>query len=252
MNIKTLARARRLVQTIFLLSFPVTLNFMSPYVIVDGAWQGIVSGSALLFVIMLLTSPLLGRAWCSWVCPAGAIQDLLAGVNNQRVVSKIADRLKFVIWGLWLGSIVWGFALAGFKAINPLHLTDAGSSVDAPLLYITNFGVILIFSVVSLALGRRGACHSICWMAPFMILGRSSATKLKLPGLRIVASSERCTSCKACETVCPMSLGIGALAKAGTPEHPECIQCGECVAACRSHALDLRCAKPQNPHPVQG
>jgi hypothetical protein len=44
------------------LSFPVTLNFLSPYVIIDGAMKGIVNGSLIMFGLMFLSSLFLGRA----------------------------------------------------------------------------------------------------------------------------------------------------------------------------------------------
>lgn len=44
------------------LSFPVTLNFLSPYVIIDGAMNGIVNGSLIMFGLMFLSSLFLGQA----------------------------------------------------------------------------------------------------------------------------------------------------------------------------------------------
>lgn len=244
MNITIFRRLRALSQTLFLLTFPVTLNWFSPYVIVDGAFQGLVTGSALVFAALLLGSPFLGRSWCAWVCPAGTIQDQLSRTNNRPVRGRISRGLKYLIWGLWMGTIAWGFASAGFQALAPLHLTESGISVDGPLKYITYFGVIAIFTLVALPLGRRGACHSICWMAPFMVLGRKVGNALHVPGLRVVPDTGKCTSCNRCEEVCPMSLRIGAMARAGKTEDRDCIQCGECVGSCRSQALSLRFCRP--------
>jgi hypothetical protein len=48
-----------------------TINYFSPYVIVDGASQGIVNGSFISFALMFLSALFLGRLWCGWACPAG-------------------------------------------------------------------------------------------------------------------------------------------------------------------------------------
>ncbi len=239
-------RMRYLVQTVSMLVFPVTLNYMSPYVILDGAFQGIVTGSALLFAALFLTAPFLGRSWCAWVCPAGGIQDLLAKTKPSRfggAKGKGADLVKYLIWAVWMGTITFAFSRAGIRAVHPLHLTETGISVDAPLRYITYYGVIAIFFVAALLLGRRAACHSLCWMAPFMILGRKLGDLARLPGIRLVASPERCVSCGNCARVCPMSLDVGTMAKTGKAGHTECIQCGLCTEGCPAGALRLRFGK---------
>jgi hypothetical protein len=51
------------------LSFPVTMNFLSPYVIIDAAQQGIVIG-AWRCSADVRVSAFLGRAWCGWVASA--------------------------------------------------------------------------------------------------------------------------------------------------------------------------------------
>jgi len=66
---------RRTLLLVTWLLFPIVMNFLSPYVIIDGAFQGIVSGSFILFGILFISSLFLGRLWCSWVCPAAGIQE---------------------------------------------------------------------------------------------------------------------------------------------------------------------------------
>lgn len=49
------------------LLFPITIFYFSPYLIIDGAAQGVVTGSLLVFAALLLSGLLLGRAFCGWV-----------------------------------------------------------------------------------------------------------------------------------------------------------------------------------------
>ncbi|MCK7479114.1 MAG: hypothetical protein M0C28_18415 [Candidatus Moduliflexus flocculans] len=61
-------KTRDLLSFISFLLFPITLNFFSPYVSIDGAMAGVVSGSVLVFLLMFLSGLFFGRGWCSYVC----------------------------------------------------------------------------------------------------------------------------------------------------------------------------------------
>lgn len=45
-----------------MLLFPVTINYLSPYLIIDAAGQGIINGSFIVFIGLFLTSLVFGRA----------------------------------------------------------------------------------------------------------------------------------------------------------------------------------------------
>jgi hypothetical protein len=49
-------RIRKTLIIISFLLFPVIMNFLSPYVIIDGASQGIISGSFIIFGLMFLSA----------------------------------------------------------------------------------------------------------------------------------------------------------------------------------------------------
>ncbi len=63
---------RHLILLISLLLFPLTLNYFSPYLIVVGASRGIITGSFIVFIVLLLSSLFLGRFFCGWLCPDGS------------------------------------------------------------------------------------------------------------------------------------------------------------------------------------
>jgi polyferredoxin len=215
------------------LLFPVVMNFLSPYVIIDGAFQGIVSGSFLLFSGLFISSLFVGRLWCGWVCPAAGLQEASFAINNRRVRGKRLDWIKWIIWVLWIGVIVFGFITAGgFAKVDPLHLTDSGISVDAPQKYFIYYIVIAIVFGLAVIVGRRAFCHAGCWMAPFMILGRKIRNGLNTPALRLTAETEKCINCKKCTRVCSMSLDVNAMVQARKMENAECILCGKCIDIC--------------------
>ena len=64
-------KVRKTLLFISMLLFPVTLNYLSPYLVIRGGFEGVVSGNALLFAGLFLSSLFFGRAYCGWLCPAG-------------------------------------------------------------------------------------------------------------------------------------------------------------------------------------
>jgi len=213
------------------LLFPVVMNFLSPYVIIDAAFHGIISGSFILFGILFTSSLFVGRLWCGWVCPAAGLQEAAFAVNVRRV--RKIDWLKWVIWVLWLGVIILGAIIAGgFSRVDPLYLTESGISVDEPLKYITYYLVLIVIFALSIFVGRRAFCHSACWMAPFMILGRKVRNLLNTPALRLTSEPEKCIDCEKCNRVCSMSLDVNQMVRNSSMENAECILCGKCIAAC--------------------
>ena len=240
----TRQRTRKALLILSFLLFPITMNYLSPYVIIDGASQGIVNGSLVVFGLMFLSALFFGRLWCGWACPAGAVGEICFPVNDFPVNLKKIDWIKWAIWIPWLGIILASAVLAGgYKTLNLLLDTQNGISVagavDRPIIiaYIIYYCVVGIFVALSFFVGRRAGCHALCWMAPFMILGRKLRNRTPWPSLRLKASPDRCSDCKTCTTNCPMSLDVNALVHAGRMEHPECILCGSCVDNCARHAI---------------
>jgi polyferredoxin len=221
------------------ISFPITMNYLSPYVIVDGAMQGIVNASLILFGLMFLSSLMLGRAWCGWICPGAGMQEIIEPLNSHRVKGSRLDWIKWLIWIPWISIILWLVVQAGgYKSVDFFHLTESGVSVDTPLKYITYYFVVMLMMGIAALVGRRASCHAICWMAPFMILGRWIRNRFGWPSLQLEANTSACTNCKQCTRDCLMSLDVNAMVQAGQMENSECILCGTCIDHCPSHVID--------------
>ena len=232
-------RIRRTILLVSMLFFPVTLNYLSPYLVISGSWEGVLSGSGLLFAAQFASAVLFGRAWCGWACPAGAVADAAAPMQTK-APRRWLNGLKYAIWVPWLAAIVAGFvASGGLSQVNVIYLTDGGISVHAPAGYIIYFAVVGLIVVLSLTLGKRAFCHSLCWMAPFLVIGNWLRETLRLPGLRLTTRPDRCIGCGACTRACPMSLSVQAMAQAGNMRNSECILCGGCADACPKDVLCL-------------
>jgi polyferredoxin len=226
-------RLRKNILLVMFLLFPVVYYYLSPYLIIMGASEGIISGSFIMFGLMFLVSFFLGRAFCGWVCPAGGEQDLCGRLRNKRVNGRAIDWIKYVIWIPWISIIVFTFYKSGgIKSADFFYQTFHGISISnlpSLLFFIFVAGVI---ALIALAIGRRGFCHTICWMAPFMIIGRKLRNIINLPALSLSSDKEKCIDCKICNLKCPMSLEVNNMAKSGNMESSECILCGNCIDVC--------------------
>jgi ferredoxin-type protein NapH len=237
-------RVRKALVILAFLSFPITMNYLSPYVIIDGAMNGIVNGSLVMFGLMFVSSLFLGRLWCGWVCPGGGMQEIVEPVNNKPVQGRRLDWIKWLIWVPWVALIAWlAIQAGGYRSVNLLLHTQNGISVagtpDRPIFiaYIIYYVVIGLFVGLAIFVGRRAGCHTFCWMAPFMIIGRWIRNRFGWPSLRLKANASACADCKKCTSNCPMSLDVNAMVQLGKMENTECILCGTCVDNCAKNAI---------------
>jgi len=246
MKIKQLPGRQRVRKGLLLLSFllfPVTLYYFSPALILQGASEGVINGSFLVFTAMFVVSLFLGRAWCGWVCPAGALQELAMPVNARRLPRGKVDWIKWAIWIPWIALIaVLAIGAGGYRSVDPFYQIEGGLTLaipagDGPPWWMIYFIILLLFAGLAVAFGRRAGCRTVCWMAPFMILGRWLRNRAGWPALRLAAAPDRCTGCMTCTRECPMSLDVHAMAKRAAMEDAECILCGACVDGCPQQAL---------------
>ncbi len=237
---------RRGLLIISALSFPFTIFMFSPMLSIHGASEGVVNASVLVFVALFVSSLFLGRAFCGWLCPCGALQDWGCQVNNTPLTRR--HWIKFVVWVPWV--IVLGILLLrnhAFRHIDFFFPVHGGLFLHDTQSYRVYYMVIALFVVLSFALGRRPFCHYLCWMAPFMIIGRTLRNIVRFPSLQIVADRGRCDeNCRICTEQCPMSLDVDSMVRSEQMEHPECILCGHCVDGCPENALQYTFSGKRN------
>lgn len=234
-------RVRRLALLVSFLLFPITIFYFSPVLVIEGALSGAVVGSTIAFGLQFLLAIVLRRAWCGWLCPAGGLQELEADAVGKPAKLGWRVRIKYAIWVPWMCSIAaCAWVAGGFALVDPLAGIPGGVSMNNPLGLPIYFGIVALFFVPNLVLGRRAMCHCICWMAPFMVLGEKLGSALRVPQLHVSAEADRCVGCGKCDRACPMSLPVEQLAQGGAIVDAECIQCAACADACPKDVLKLR------------
>ncbi|WP_035773017.1 4Fe-4S binding protein [Butyrivibrio sp. VCD2006] len=224
------------------LLFPITIWYFSPYLIIQAAAEHIINGSFIVFVLMLILSMVLGRAWCGYLCPAGGLQECAAMIKDKPVKQGKFNLIKYVIWTVWIIAVITTFILGkNDVTINPFYMTDHGISVSQIYSYIIYYGVILLLVLPALIHGKRAACHYICWMAPFMVIGSSVGRFLHIPQLHIEADKDKCINCGRCSKACPMGLDVKKMVAEGVNSKcTECTLCGACVDECAKDVLKYR------------
>ena len=231
-------KIRRLIIFTALFLFPLTLNYFSPYVSVDGAMAGIVSGSVLVFLLMFLSGLFFSRSWCGWGCPVAGLSELGGAINNRSVPAKRLKIIRYTVFFIWFGVLITGFILAGgIRSVDPFHLTEQYVSVDEPIKYMIYYMILFLIFGLTVGIGRRGACHTICWMSPFLVGGYHLGRLLRFPQLRIVTEPEKCIACKACDKKCPMSIPVSSFVQEGEIASSDCILCLECADSCPKQVL---------------
>jgi len=226
-------KARRILLTLMVILFPLIYYYFSPYLIIMGATEGVISGSFIVFASMFIGSLFFGRIFCGWLCPAGGLQELCFKANSKDFKGGRWNWTKYFIWAPWIAIIgIMFFQAGGIAAIDPLYQTYYGISIadiQSLILFLIIAG---LFAGIALAAGKRASCHTVCWMAPFMIIGRKIRNAINLPSLRLVSNKEKCINCKLCDKKCPMSLKVNEMVQAENMENAECILCGSCVDNC--------------------
>lgn len=235
-------RIRKTTLLISLILFPITMWYFSPYIIINAAMEHVINGSFIVFSAMLVFSAFLGRVWCGYLCPAGGLQECTLLINEKPAKQGKRDKIKYVIWIIWICAVIVTFVMGkNDVTINPFYMTDHGISIAGIYNYVVYYGVIFLLLMPALIHGRRAACHYICWMAPFMVIGSSIGSFLHLPQLHIEADKDKCISCGKCSRACPMGLDVKKMVAEGkNAKCTECIQCGACIDECPREVLKYR------------
>ena len=150
---------RKLLLIISLLLFPITIWYMSPYLIIQGAMDGIITGSFVVFTCMLLGSIFCGRLFCAWLCPMGGMQECLVAVNAKNPKQGWKNYIKYVIWIIWIIAVVLCFIFRKKEiTVDFFYMTDHGISISNIYNYVIYYGIIFLVLIPTVLFGKRKFC----------------------------------------------------------------------------------------------
>lgn len=166
-----------------------------------------------IFVLSAVLSVVLGRFYCSWICPMN---------TSFRLINLIYGKLKIKRFNTptFLKRRVFRYGLLILFLGSMLVINKLGLNLN-PLLYITLFSILLTLFFEE-AFWHRHLC-------PFgTILSLTSRKAVH----RLNIEEETCIECGKCQLTCPSSSIITIENGKRRNVSSECLLCGNCVDVC--------------------
>ena len=227
---------QRIRLSIIILSFflyPITFAYISCPIITEAAYQGILTGGLIVFVLLFFSSLIFGRFWCGYLCPSGGLQEIYHLVFKRKLLTRKLYWVKYFIFLGIYGTLFYAiWSVGGLKTVDLWYRTDNGISITAVGGLASFLGPVIVISIFALILGKRGFCHTFCPIAVMLILGRKVRNLVRWPALQLRADRDKCIDCYKCSEGCPMSLDVNRMVHEGKMEQADCILCGACVDTC--------------------
>ncbi len=162
-------------------------------------------------IALLLFTLIVGRAFCSWICPFGAILDFCGKLSNllelkrKELPEVIQDRN--IKYGVLIGFLAIS-ALLGrqvFCDICPLgtfYRTTGPYGFAFPWLILFPLSILFGLIIIAFIYKPRAWCMYICPLGAFI------AAEDKVSMMRVQLPSDSCIECKQCEKICPMEIPL--------------------------------------------
>ena len=220
------------------------VNTADPILVISNALsqRALPTALALSLAAPVLLALLMGKVFCSHLCPARLLFDIAQGLRAalQRFGVELPAWRSDARFGGYV--LLGGFlaSLASSVAVWLFILPYVSFSVALFLLITSGTGMVLLvvalgWFVVDLGLAPGYFCHNIC-PTGFLLeqLGRLSLLKLRKK------QPQACPpSCNLCQRACPF-----ALQPSEGKHTPACNNCGACVPACPSDRLGRQVLLP--------
>lgn len=199
------------------------------------------------FVGWLIVTLLLGRVYCSSVCPLGALQDAVGhihrrsrGASHHYSYRAPLSILRNCTVALTLGALVTGITfipaiLDPYSIYGRMLNSSLGALVhtDSPGITVTWIGAALSAATLAaiIILVRKGGrlwCNTICPVGTTLgYISRHSVMRMDI-------DTDLCVHCGKCEDVCK---GECIDLKVSTVDGSRCVNCFNCVSVCPTGAI---------------
>lgn len=215
---------------------PISALMSLKSLVLSGQWDPVHPAGLTILLAALTISLVARKAFCSWICPVGAVSRGVAALGERwlgrRVEIPASSRLgvaltlpKYLLLGLFLWVILLGLDERGIRAFR--HTSYNYVAEIKMLLFFLEPSALTV-AVLTILFGlslliRNFWCRFLCpYGALLGVLGALSP-------LRIHRRSDRCTGCLRCTRGCPSEILVHS---AREVRSPECTGCLTCVARC--------------------
>jgi ferredoxin-type protein NapH len=212
-------------------------------IIFPGAIMGTASNPhaiAVMIGLWFAFTLVLGKAWCSYACFFGGIEEGFAALPKRRrlhkFVTKYGGVLRLIPWAILVFVVLASAAL--FEPVYCMWLCPFKTVTEFPAVRnvetAIQFGVFIalfvgLVVVLPLLTKKRTQCGFFCPFGAFQSLFN------KINPFEIRFDRTKCVDCTLCQTSCPTV----ALSKESIREGKalmNCMKCGACVDACKKDA----------------
>lgn len=186
-------------------------------------------------IIGLFYMIIVGRAFCSWVCPVNMVTDLANWLRRVLYLDKIEKKVwlgrNVRYWILGLTFIISAIsAVAAFELVSPIAMLHRGIIFGIGM----GFAAVLSIFFFDLFAVKNGWCGHLCPLGGFYSVISSKSL------LRVKHNQPNCTLCMKCKDVCPEKQVLFIVGKrSGDIASGECINCGRCIEVCEDDALSF-------------
>ncbi len=253
----------------------VTLLFLDFTGVAQGLWgwmakvqfvPAVLSLNLIVLASLVVLTLLLGRVYCSVICPLGVWQDVVAGIHSRRKknryrLSSAKTWLRLGILALfvvtialgltWIAALIEPYSVFGrmvASLIVPLYdgannlLADWAAGNDSYMFYHVEargwnmfVGTVAAISLIVVSVlawvGGRTYCNTICPAGT--ILGYLA----KYSWLKPVIDTEKCNKCGKCSRNCKASC---IDFKEHKIDYSRCVACMDCIDVCSQKAIKYK------------
>lgn len=182
--------------------------------------------SAVLLLIIIISTLLFGRIYCSALCPLGIYQELLSILFKPFYKKRKFQPVKHHVFAYFFAAVLFGTFFGGtiafLRLLDPYSIT--GNALSGAL-----FGLGFIIALAVLVFfKKRFFCTNICPVGIVLgLISRFSVYKIRI-------NTDKCTMCTLCAKSCP----CGSIDfKNHTVNNETCIKCFKCLPYCKHGAL---------------
>jgi polyferredoxin len=222
------------------------------YFLGTGHIPAIHPAAMVLFLLFVVMSLILKRAFCSWLCPIGTLSEYLWKAGRKLFGRNFAlprwldiplRSIKYLLMAFFV-FIIGGMSAA---ALEDFMVQPYGVLADVKMLHFflhmstTALVIVAVLALLSVFI-KNFWCRYACPYGAVM-----SLASLVSP-FKIRRDEQSCISCGKCAKACPQNLPVDRLLQIRTAE---CTACMECVASCATQNA-LQFALPPRRTPAAG
>ncbi len=251
--------------TLMLLDFTGTLHRYFAWMAKIQFLPAVMALNVGVIILLVLLTLVLGRVYCSVICPLGIYQDIVSHLSSKRKGKKMrftpSPELKWLRYGVWvlfIACLIIGLQpivalLAPYSAWGRIvqslfaPLYQWGNNLFAAIsaradsyafypkeVWLRSIGTLIVAAVTLIVItvlafkNGRTYCNTIC------PVGTTLSFFSRFSLLRPVINTEKCRDCHACEKKCKASaINI----KEHSVDYSRCVDCFNCIEDCKFGAM---------------